>query len=99
MPALTILAPPGAGDFDLSGVNRHDLNAEPMKKQIEFAAGHDTPTGFQHNGSLQCIWGGEQARSVLPDEFEEILPLRLRQKYGKQGGSVDHHQRGSPWGS
>jgi len=38
MPALTILAPPGASDFDLGGVNGHDLNAEPMKKQIEFAA-------------------------------------------------------------
>ena len=92
MPALAIFTPSGAGDFDLSGVDRHYLDAEPVKKEIEFAACHDTPASFQHNGGLQSIWGGDQASSVLPNEFEEILPLGLSKKNGKQGRSVDHHQ-------
>jgi hypothetical protein len=71
--------------------DRHEFDVEPMKKEIEFPACCSTATGLQHNGSFQSIGGGDQARSVLPDEFQEILPLRLTKKNGDQGGSVDHH--------
>jgi len=67
-----------AGDFDLSGVNRHDLNAEPMKKQIEFAAGHDTRRASS-TMAVSNVFGAESRRDPSADEFEEILPLRLRQ--------------------
>jgi hypothetical protein len=91
MPALAIFAPSGAGNFNLRGVDGHDLNVEAMKKEIEFAACDGTPAGLDHNGSFQSIWGGDQARSVPSNEFEEILSFGLSLKYGDQSGSVEHH--------
>jgi len=96
MPAFAILAPSGAGDLNLSCVDRHYLDAKPMKKEIEFAANRGTVTALQHHGSFQSIWGGDQASSVLLNDFEEISPLGFTKKNGNKGGSVDHHQCGSP---
>jgi hypothetical protein len=92
MPTPAISAPSGARDFDLSGIHGHDLNVEPMKKEIEFAACHYTPAGLKQDGRLQSIWGGEQTRAVLLNEFEKLLPLGFSEKDGDESGSADNHQ-------
>ena len=96
MPAFTVLAPASACNFNLSRVNRHDFNAEPMKEEIEFAACHYPAPSFEYNSGLQSIWSGNQARSILLNKLEETPSLRFSKKYGKESGSIDHHQRGSP---
>ena len=85
MPALAKSAPSGASDFDLISIDGYDLNAQPMKKEVEFTARSDTSASFQHYGSLQSVCGGDQARTVFADEFEEFLTFRLGEKYGEYG--------------
>ena len=89
MAAFAEAAPGAASDFDLIGIDGDDVDAGLVKPQIEFMSGGLAAASFQDHCYFEHRCGRYQPHRVTGDKPLENSCLRLIERDGHYGGSVN----------
>lgn len=93
---LAVASPSAAGNLNLVGGHGDGVHGGAVQEQVQLSASGLTPTGLDHQRSLQQGRCRHEADRIGLDGLSKATTLRFVEQHRDDRRRVENHQRGSP---